>query len=199
MPTTIDRTKFNLLVDDDGSGNNGSVWDKTDVAEVILDPVDAIFANTSGVSIAGPVIFPATQVPSADPNALDDYEEGSWTPELRFGGANTSIAYSTRTGTYTKIGNLVYVEFRIALSSKGTATGSATITGMPFAASGAPVGSPLDFAVAGASVGEPPFFVASLSTLHLVFHNTAASVRAALSDTHIANNSDFRGSMTFRV
>lgn len=37
----IDRTKYNLLTDDDGSGLVGSVWSKTNVKD-ILDAIDAM-------------------------------------------------------------------------------------------------------------------------------------------------------------
>lgn len=64
---------------------------------------------------------------------LDDYEEGAWTPALLFGGASTGITYSHQTGVYTKIGNIVNFSLRIRISSAGTATGAATISGLPFA------------------------------------------------------------------
>lgn len=72
------------------------------------------------------VTFPATQVPSSDPNTLDDYEEGTWTPSL--GGSAT---YTTRMGTYTKIGRLVHIHCRVAVNVLGTGSTS-TITGLPF-------------------------------------------------------------------
>lgn len=78
------------------------------------------------------IAFPATQVPSADANTLDDYEEGTWTPTLEFGGASVNMAYTIQTGLYTKIGNLVTITGRILLSAKGTSTGDATMTGLPF-------------------------------------------------------------------
>tara|TARA_B100000424_G_scaffold221972_1_gene181107 strand:+ start:203 stop:3118 length:2916 start_codon:yes stop_codon:yes gene_type:complete len=66
---------------------------------------------------------------------LDEYEEGSWTPTLKFGGGTTGITYSTiRGGTYTKIGRQVTLNFGIKLSSKGSSTGHAEIHGIPFAA-----------------------------------------------------------------
>lgn len=64
--------------------------------------------------------------------AAQDYEEGTWTPYLTFGGATTGITYSTQKGYYKKVGNIVHVEFQIALSSKGTATGNALLNGLPF-------------------------------------------------------------------
>ena len=41
----IDRTQFNLLVDDDGSNTIGSPWNKAAIAGVVLDPVDAAIAT----------------------------------------------------------------------------------------------------------------------------------------------------------
>lgn len=74
----------------------------------------------------GQLAFPATQNPSANVNVLDDYEEGSWTPVLNFGGAATGITYAAGTsGRYTKIGRLVTATANLVLSSKGSATGSA--------------------------------------------------------------------------
>ena len=64
---------------------------------------------------------------------LDHYEEGSWTPVLSFGGGTTGITYSARDGSYTRIGRQVTVHFMIEMTSKGSSTGTATITGLPFA------------------------------------------------------------------
>jgi hypothetical protein len=87
---------------------------------------------TAAASGAG-ITFPATVSASSDANTLDDYEEGSWTPDLRFGGGTTGITYSTRTGKYIKIGNLVQAQFRITLTNKGASSGGAQVFGLPFA------------------------------------------------------------------
>jgi cytoskeletal protein CcmA (bactofilin family) len=65
-------------------------------------------------------------------NVLEDYEEGTWTPVLAFGGGTTGIGYGQQFGNYTKIGRLVHIKMRIVLSSKGSSTGEATISGFPF-------------------------------------------------------------------
>ena len=66
---------------------------------------------------------------TAAANALDDYEEGTWTPT--FSGATLSTA----TGSYTKIGNQVTVHYRIittgGLPSSGT---EVRVGGLPFTA-----------------------------------------------------------------
>jgi hypothetical protein len=70
---------------------------------------------------------------TAAANALDDYEEGAWTPEVaNIGGTVTGRTYSAQTGTYTKIGNLVTVNFTITLSAKGTGSGNAGLGALPF-------------------------------------------------------------------
>lgn len=70
---------------------------------------------------------------TAAANALDDYEEGDWTPAITFGGGSTGITYASRSGKYTKIGRQVSVTGYILLTSKGSSTGSASIEGLPFA------------------------------------------------------------------
>lgn len=80
----------------------------------------------------GAIQFPATQVASADANALDDYEEGTFTPALSASGS--TFVYASQYGSYTKIGNRVYGNIRIELSSGNTLTANAlSITGFPFA------------------------------------------------------------------
>ena len=66
-------------------------------------------------------------------NLLDDYEEGTYTPAISFGGGTTSIAYNSgaTAGVYTKIGRMVTVSVNLVLTNKGSSTGTAEIT-LPF-------------------------------------------------------------------
>lgn len=63
-------------------------------------------------------------------------EVGTFTPQLKFGGANVGMAASTLSGSYTKTGKLVTVNIFIRLVQTGTSTGVATITGLPYESSG---------------------------------------------------------------
>ena len=64
---------------------------------------------------------------------LDDYEEGTFTPNIQGTGSNNSKTYSYQLGKYTKIGNIVHCEFRITWSGySGNDTGSAIVNGFPF-------------------------------------------------------------------
>ena len=69
---------------------------------------------------------------TAGSELLDDYEEGTWTPGLAFGATDTGMTYSSRSGSYVKIGRFVYCQGQLDLSSKGSSTGDATFTGLPF-------------------------------------------------------------------
>ncbi len=90
----------------------------------------------AGFTLACPVVqgiqFPATAVPSSDVNRLDDYKEGTFQPSLKLGGAATAMTYGTRTGRYTKVGNLVSFTIHIILTALGSSTGALTIEGMPY-------------------------------------------------------------------
>jgi hypothetical protein len=87
--------------------------------------------NTTGTVSATGYIFPAAQVASANANALDDYEEGTFTPTIV--GSTTAGAgtYGSRQGRYTKIGNRVFFEFVVAWTAH-TGTGNINIDGLPF-------------------------------------------------------------------
>lgn len=91
------------------------------------------YSRSSGRPVKWVGYYDANQSPNFTGWSQDalEYETGTFTPELNFGGASTGIT-ATRTGRYTRIGNVVYWAVHIALTSKGTATGAATIAGLPF-------------------------------------------------------------------
>lgn len=89
-------------------------------------------ATTAAWSV-NTLAFPATQVPSADANTLDDFEESTWTPVLGGSGGTSGQAYNIQLGRYQKVGRRVKVNFYIQLSTLGTITTNAQIQGLPFA------------------------------------------------------------------
>lgn len=79
-------------------------------------------ASGSGVS------FPATVSDSTDPNTLDDYEEGSWTPT---DGSGAGLSLTVSGAVYQKIGNTFSVFSRVQYPA--TANGAAAVIGgLPF-------------------------------------------------------------------
>ena len=75
-------------------------------------------------------------------NALDDYEEGTWTPT--FGGAGSdpsSVSWNTQSGTYTKVGNKVFARAIVYPSSFSGGSGNWNVRGLPFTANANSVGT----------------------------------------------------------
>ena len=108
-----------------GSKNGGNVGIGTTSPAKDLDVSGEIRASTG-------ILF-GTDTAAA--NTLDDYEEGTWTPVFAFGGASAGQTYYQQVGYYTKIGHRVFFNGICHLTgSKGTSTGDATITGLPFTA-----------------------------------------------------------------
>jgi hypothetical protein len=70
---------------------------------------------------------------TAAANALDDYEEGTWTPVLSGNTGESGQSYNSQNGAYTKVGSLVYCSAWVNVSSIGTVSGSyAFLRGLPF-------------------------------------------------------------------
>ena len=68
---------------------------------------------------------------TATANALDDYEEGTWTPVVAAGWSSVSYAYQN--ANYQKVGNVVEAFFFIQFS--GTSAGAhVRVSGLPFTA-----------------------------------------------------------------
>jgi hypothetical protein len=105
---------------------------------VLPDAAGELFTNAGGtltgaltgtdLTLSGGVYLGGT----GSANLLDDYEEGTWTPAL-FGATTAgSPTYGTRTGFYTKVGQLVVAGGRITLTNKGGMAGEIRLSGLPF-------------------------------------------------------------------
>jgi hypothetical protein len=116
-------TASNRVVISDGSGNR------------ILsggNSLSVALGNNASPQSGTGITFPATQSSSSNVNTLDDYEEGTWTPNV-FGGTITgSGTYSYRNGYYTKVGNVVHATCLFYLTSHN-GSGEMRVGGFPFA------------------------------------------------------------------
>jgi hypothetical protein len=189
------RAEFGLAGDDElhvKVSADGSAWHEA-----------LVFAAAGPVRLPqGQLAFPASPNPSNDPRTLDDYAEGSWTPAIAFGGSAGAAAYGAATaGRYTKIGRLCVASGTLALTSKGSATGAASITGLPFAALSGDVGASCCVGratgftgITGAVVGLLP---AGGSAIALSHSNNGAAT--ALTNTQLTNTSDIRFSVSYET
>jgi hypothetical protein len=155
--------------------------------------------STSGAGIT----FPATQSASSDANTLDDYEEGTFSPTITFGGGSTGVAYSDQKGTYVKVGGNVFINVYLRLSSKGSSTGQVAIAGFPFAtASGIDFFAPLAPRGYVNSGGNPVSIYAGSGgiTSFLAYScNLTGSTNASLTDTAIATNTEFNFNFWYKT
>ena len=174
-------------------GDAGLTYNKTSDTLTLAGPL-----NIAGAS-AGQIVFPGTQNASSNANTFDDYEEGTWTPGLRFGGGNTGMT-GTFTGSYVKFGQVVFIQGNIVLTAKGSSTGVATIVGQPFTTHGsyAAVLACSAANMGGTLVGNIDVVVNEGSTTMNLWRSTSTG-RAALDDTNCTNTSTFYFSGMYRA
>jgi hypothetical protein len=136
-----DNNRFDVQVDNSGPRCNVSLsaWNVAGAASQMIfnagatGASEAMRIDTGGVVVLtnGQIAFPATANPSTDANTLDDYEEGSWTPNLRNNGGTAT--FSSVVGRYRKIGSVVYCWFTCGGSgNSGGGGGAIILSGLPF-------------------------------------------------------------------
>jgi len=77
---------------------------------------------------------------TAAANALDDYEEGTWTPVVAQGWTSVTFPNSYQNGNYVKVGNLVTAWFYLQFSGTN-ASQHVRISGLPFNSPNEPAGA----------------------------------------------------------
>lgn len=159
-----------------------------------------------GTPSADGIAFPATQVPNAGANVLDDYEEGTWTPGVTFATpGNLAVAYSTQNGRYTRIGRLVLAYFSCITSSftHSTASGAFTITGLPFTinATLAPVGCLYVGGYTWTPVDDLVMRGAGGGTVMTLYKSSSGAAPAQASVTHFPTGAavNMQGSIMYDV
>ena len=103
-----------------------------------------ILQLTSGIT------FPATAVAASDPNTLDDYEEGTWTPNQ--GGGLTVVGTFISSGRYTKIGRQLFISGQMSATTIAVAAAGIISTNLPFSTTGYGVGGVGNFDLTNGAV-----------------------------------------------
>lgn len=153
------------------------------------------------LTVNGQIAFPSTQNASSVANTLDDYEEGTWTPTLTFGGGSTGMTFTSRTGMYVKVGQLVFTSFSITLSAKGSSTGAAVVGSFPFTSNATTaiysvVGG--YYANMASMSGTIAGFFGPSNTSFGLYTGGAASM-AALGEGNFTNTSDIALTLMYRA
>jgi hypothetical protein len=119
-----------------------------------------------------------------------------WTPLLGFGGGSTGLTTSTATGSLIRIGPLVVANFRLILTAKGSSTGGATVTGLPYADTTGNGGlcSIQFFSNLAGLTGAPNGFIVSST---IVLYQSGAANSAVLLDTNFTNTTNLYGTCIY--
>ena len=106
----LDTTSTDIRLTADNSEVMGK-FIKNGAVQLFHDNSQKLSTTSSGVTITGAVNIGGT----GTANALDDYEEGNWTPSV---GGNTT--YDNQIGRYVKIGNKVTLWFYIQINQRNS-------------------------------------------------------------------------------
>lgn len=123
-----------------------------------------------------------------------------WTPGLTFGNGNTGMTFASRNAQWRKIGDTVFCWGYITLSAKGTSTGAAKISDLPFTVNAASragaVGSCFYSGMAGLAglVVRP---IENTATAEL--HTPGAAATAALTEANFTDTSTIRFAFWYRT
>jgi hypothetical protein len=163
-------------------GTNGA----TKSGQIDLGSAGNLFKD---LYLSGGVVFGATGG-AVTSKTLDDYEEGTWTPTVSFGGASVSVVYTANTnGRYVKVGGVVHVSGCLFLSSKGSSTGDAAIGGLPFNMLNSAEGTKASAAIgqlSGVSFTAYPSMLASGAALYL-YDTTTGGTLATIDDSNLTD------------
>ena len=109
-------TGITSLTVDDVSINNNIIETPTDTNLILSPQGDGLVSLSKGLTF------------DSGTNTLDTFlEKSNFTPTLSFGGGSTGIAYSVREGRFNRIGDQVFFNIFIILTSKGSSTGNANV------------------------------------------------------------------------
>tara|TARA_R110000796_G_scaffold44209_1_gene108013 strand:+ start:2185 stop:2955 length:771 start_codon:yes stop_codon:yes gene_type:complete len=113
---------------------------------------------------------------------LDDYEEGTWTPNFAVNGFSGGATVSASSGTYTKVGRVVTVFWSVTLSTAAYMSSYSQIDNIPFASTvSGTSGSYATGSIGGNVIGS--FGAISTSNLFL-FQSISTSTSTSWDGSH---------------
>ena len=130
---------------------------------------------------------------TAATNALDDYEEGSWTPSI---GGNAT--YTTQEGSYVKIGKLVLAHWRLQINSQGTGSNTSQISGLPFASGKASQNtSNLSWQGLGVGMTYGVYYLGSGGTTLSLSYTTSAQTSLTNNPNSLVDSAAIQGNIVY--
>ncbi len=163
----------------------------TTITKLAVGATGTVLAGATAADPAFTATPAVTSITLSGGTALSSYVEGTFVAGLSFGGGSTGIVYVNNGGTYTKIGRAVFIQLTMAISNKGSSTGAAKITGLPFTV--AAITGQFMVVLNGGGLTYPATYLqlaaladVSATTASLVAA-TSITAQANLADTNFAN------------
>ena len=145
-----------------------------------------LISSLYGLGSPSGILSASSGVAAALPSASQTF-----TPQLQFGGANVGMTTSLAKGKCWQIGSMVFFFLIITLTAKGSSTGTARVTGLPFTAANDGYGS---LFIDQSSINNYPSGVTYMShgiapntSIVNLYGNGNANARTALTDAAFAN------------
>lgn len=175
------------LTGDDFSGTK-LLFNTTNGFAIVRTDIDnsTVFGSSEGAVYQKPCV-------SANPAGF----------QLAFGGVSTGITYAANNNAcfYRVVGGYVIVTFDMLLTSKGSATGTATLTNLPLTAQTISVGTAAVGSIFGTMSGLTGSIIAYAepSTTTVALFEPGSTGGVALADTNFTNTSHIYGTLTYPI
>jgi hypothetical protein len=156
-----------------------------------------VYLGNNVYSAVSTITRSAGSVSLADQNAI-----ATWTPALAFGGAATGMTYTTQVGRYTVHGRLVTAVAYITINDNGSATGSATITGLPYTATNVTnlrVACAMGGDAFGGSLAAPIWAEVVPNTTTAALFKLVTGTKTALTESDLANGTNVAVTLQYFV
>lgn len=134
---------------------------------------------------------------------IQSYASAAWTPTLNFGGSASGLSIATASGHYVQLGNFFVCWFSLSITNKGSATGNASVGGLPATsnsgAANAGAGGTLTNYGSLASISSLPFLQVGTSSTSATIYQAGSAASVALTNGNFTSLASISGSVSFFI
>ena len=146
------------------SANTSLLLQTNGTTAVTIDNTQKVtFANTVGFGSNAGITFNNSS--ALTNSTLNDYETGTWTPTDQSG---AGLTFTSATGNYTKIGNLVWVSGQVSYPTTAS-TSNPALGGLPFTAASEQNSNVMGLLLTSTNAGLSPIFTIARNTTNFIF------------------------------
>ena len=162
-----------------GTGGTGTLQQVTDAGNTTTNDIETGKITAPGATFDGPVSIGGT----AAANKIDEYEEGTWTPDVTTNNGDPRTGVAVSNAAYRRIGGIVTCSLRLILDADES-TGSFKFS-LPFG---------------GGAYGCCSLVqTASMNGDTLSGYISGAAMRCGFPPDHTSGTKDYRGSFTYKI